>query len=500
MRRKFKLPSIPWKWIRLTALLLLVGTAAATYQRWWPTLSGWIDMTLASTRPISNADESHEDAGPDEHAGHEGDESHSHSAAESLEVSPQARKNLGLTDEFLRPIELTTFRRSISIPALVVPRPGRTQIQVSTPLTGVVTHVHAVTGEAILPGTLLFEIRLTHEDLVTTQTEFLKTLGELEVENREIARLEEVTLSGAVAGKTLLERRYAKDKLEALLKAQREALKLHGLSDRQVDEISAERHLLRDLQIVAPTTDEHSKGEELKLSMLPAQTVAYRDSNQDDLSSPPPLTIERLEVHKGQAVAAGDQLCTLADFSRLFIEGQAFEKDVTSISRTAENDWPVTAVFSNDETETLVENLQLSYVGNSVDPESRALSFFVDLPNKVIRDETNAEKQRFVSWQFRPGQRLQLRIPVEEWVEQIVLPVDAVVKDGADWFVFQQNGDHFDRVGVHVKYRDQSSVVIDNDGSIYPGDVVARKSAHQMQMAIKNKSGGGADPHAGHNH
>jgi hypothetical protein len=35
---------------------------------------------------------------------------------------------------------------------------------------------------------------------------------------------------------------------------------------------------------------------------------------------------------------------------------------------------------------------------------------------------------------------------------------------------------------------------------LFPGDVVAQRGAHQMQMALKNKSGGGVDPHAGHNH
>lgn len=105
-----------------------------------------------------------------------------------------------------------------------------------------------------------------------------------------------------------------------------------------------------------------------------------------------------------------------------------------------------------------------------------------------------------MTWKYRVGQRLEVRVPVEAWEQQIVLPVDAAVKDGADWFVFQQNGEHFERVAVHVKYRDQSNVVIENDGAIFPGDVIAMRSAHQMQMAIKNKSGAGADPHAGHNH
>ena len=66
--------------------------------------------------------------------------------------------------------------------------------------------------------------------------------------------------------------------------------------------------------------------------------------------------------------------------------------------------------------------------------------------------------------------------------------------------MFQQNGSRFDRVSVHVIHRDQTHVVIANDGTLFPGDVVALRSAHQMQMAIRNKSGAGADPHAGHSH
>jgi len=43
-------------------------------------------------------------------------------------------------------------------------------------------------------------------------------------------------------------------------------------------------------------------------------------------------------------------------------------------------------------------------------------------------------------------------------------------------------------------------VVIANDGSLFSGDAIALSGAHQMQVALKNKAGGGVDPHAGHNH
>ena len=43
-------------------------------------------------------------------------------------------------------------------------------------------------------------------------------------------------------------------------------------------------------------------------------------------------------------------------------------------------------------------------------------------------------------------------------------------------------------------------VVIANDGTLLPGDRVAISAAQQLHLALKNKSSGGVDPHAGHDH
>ena len=42
--------------------------------------------------------------------------------------------------------------------------------------------------------------------------------------------------------------------------------------------------------------------------------------------------------------------------------------------------------------------------------------------------------------------------------------------------------------------------MIANDGSLFPGDVVAVSRGQQLQLALKNKSAAAIDPHAGHNH
>jgi membrane fusion protein, heavy metal efflux system len=485
--------------------LLLVGFAALLYPKWWPALNGWIDSTVAARRESAREGGGRESHADDEHDHSHDDHGHDHAGhAEntSLELTSQSLKNLGLTAQYLRPIELSNFYRTVTVPAIVVAKPGRTDIQVSSPMVGIVQHVHAVSGEAVVPGDMLFEVRLTYEDLVDTQTQLLKNLADVAVEQREITRLEEVTRSGAVASKVLLERQYALQKLQSSISAQRAALKLHGLSEEQIDTIIREQRLLRDLTIVAPEIDNHThEDNNLRLSDRRILPASFQPRNKPAaMPEATPLIVERLSASKGQGVRSGEILCTLSDYSSLYIEGKAFEQDAPAIGEIAANGWPIEANIPGVAGQENLAELKLAFVANAVDTQSRTLSFFINLPNRMLRDEKTPEGQRFVTWKYRVGQRLEVRVPVEFWEQQIVLPVDAAVKEGADWFVFQQNGDHFDRVAVHVKYRDQRYVVIESDGAINPGDVIALRSAHQMQMAIKNKSGASIDPHAGHNH
>jgi hypothetical protein len=468
--------ALTWVVTGVVAVLLL-----ATGKFWMPPANQLVENTLQYFQGGSPEEEKESEAGEDS----------------SIALSDQARRNIGLTDDLLGRVELTTFRRAISLPAMVVERPGRTQIQVATPMTGVITHVHAVTGESVESGALLFQIRLTHEDLVKAQTEFLKTVGELDVERREVTRLTAAARTGAVAQITLLEREYSVEKLESLLSAQKEALRLHGLSERQVKQIETERRLLRELQVVAPVPDTHSE-DELRLTI---RKISFEQDapNHARTEEKIPLVLSELNVHKGQAVEAGATLCVLSDMRRLYIEGLAFEQDAAMLEHSVAQGWPVTAVTqSTGDRPARLEGLSLVYIDNRVSYESRALKFYVDLPNVILRTSESADHQRFIDWRFKPGQRMQLRILVEEWPNRIVLPVDAVAQDGAEYFVFMQNGSQFERRAVHVEHKDQFNAVVANDGSLFPGDVVALTGAFELQMALKKRSTPAV--HHGHTH
>lgn len=422
------------------------------------------DATVPASGPAEH--------GADAHDGHDHDHA-GHSESNSLELSPQAQSNIGLR---LATVELADFERTVTIPGILVERPGRSVVEITAPLTGIVTRIFSIRGQAVSPGEPLFELRLTHEDLVLAQRDYLRTVEEIEVIQREMERLERLTADGAIAGKTLLERKYEKQKQEAALRAQHQALILHGLSEEQVEKVRATRSLLQSLLVYVPASSE-----------TPAARHVYQ--------------VENLKVERGQYVNAGDSLASLTDHAELYIEASAFEKELAHVNRVAEQGRTLSAVLDSEESEPeIIGNLKILYLAGRVDTDSRAFHFYVTLPNTMLRDTKTVDGHRFVYWRFKPGQRLSLRVPVERWTKRIVLPLDAVAQDGAETYVFQPSGKHFDRRPVRVEYRDAHSAVIANDGSLFPGDRVVIAGAQQMQLALKNKAAGGIDPHAGHHH
>lgn len=458
------------------AVMVLAAVGWLSRGVWMPAVQdavGRVQQKIAGGEPAHREVAGHVHG--DETAGRKPTVPRGHNPAEMLELSEKGRKNVGLS---LVTAELRDFHKTISVPAMVVERPARTKITVSAPMTGVITRIYPIRGEAVDPGQALFDLRLTHEDLVQKQTDLLRELEQLDVIKREVARLEQVTSSGAIAGKRLLEQQYEQSKLEAAIRADTQALLLHGLTKQQVDAIVAERRLLQDLTINAP---------------MPADSES--EHRHEDL-----FQVAELAVTKGQQVTVGTPLATLTDHCELYIEGQAFEQDAQALNEAANRGATVTAVIDQNGSGTReIPGLEILYVDNTVEKDSRALKFYVSLPNELARNEVK-NGHRFIGWRYRPGQRVQLQVPVETWEDRIVLPVEAAVQDGPDWFVFRKHAGHFDRVPVHIEYRDQRWVVIDNDGTLFPGDTVVGSGAYQMHLALRNKAGGGVDPHAGHNH
>lgn len=471
---KFKLPPIPEKWIWGALVFLALAVGIVTAESWAPLLLAKLNATIALFKPAT--DEKKDDAA-------------SHGGEDSIELTAQGLRNIGVPPEAIRAVERRPFTKYLTVPAMVVERPGVTRLQISSHLTGVIEGVYAVPGQTVHSGERLFRVRLTHEDLVKAQTSFLESIGQLKVVEQDIARLEK--LSQGLAPAQLRERNYERQKLTQLIKAKFAGLRLHGLSSDQIELIRGKGELVREVEVFVPFL--HSDG-----SLHDHSEESHGKAEKKLIKAE--YIVHDLAAIRGGTVKAGDTLATLADLRRLDVRGQAFEQDEQTLQNVLESRRPVKAVFENGLQVPPKVELHIRYIENQVEPESRALHFFVGLPNdKLTRSASANGGDQFPVWRYRPGQRLRLRIPVQEYPNRFVLPVDAVARDGAEYYVFLQSGKLFLRRAVHVEYQDRESVVIADDGAIYPGDTLAHAGAYQMLMALKNKSGA-ADPHAGHNH
>ena len=484
------------------SLVVLIGASAAaalTYNRWLPpvreyfvSLQTGADKNEADDHASDDphdhasddahdhaADDAHDHAADDAHD-HAADDAHDHAADEapdeesSLHLSPEARQNIGLTTAV---VSKSGFTRTVSVPAVVVERPGHSQIEITAPMTGVINSISIQEGLSKQPGAELFKLRLTHEDVVSSQRDYLKFLQERDVIQREIDRLKKIG-NDIIPERRVIEQQYLHDKAEASIKALQQSLILHGLTPEQVDAIAKTRDVLKEISVLAPEFE----------------------TGQTENGANSAYHVQEISVNRGQSVVAGQKLGALADHSLLFVEGQAFEEDAKRLIN-AINSGQSLKVIPVSGKPGQARDLKLLFVADHVDQQSRALNFYLLLPNKRVDQSGNvSDGSTFLSWKFRPGQRMEVQLPTDQsWQEQVVLPPEAVAIEGPSAFVFEQHGDHFDRVEVHVLYRDKNAVVVEDRGNLV-GSTLAMSGAYEMHLALKNQAGGGVDPHAGHSH
>ena len=480
-------PRIDGRLIGIMILILLTVVAYGTQSYW----SGSFKNVVAYLKNESIEDsvidhhDSHSSADHDEtaadHVAHDSPnvdsnaDSNADLNAESIKLSEDAWTNIGLITGV---VETAEFTRANKVPAMVVERPGRSLLQIPAPVTGVVTKVFAVEQDSVSPGDPLFELRLTHEDVVTAQASFLEHLHHREKAKEELNRLKNIG-SKIIAGKRIVEQQYEYDEEVDKVAGLRQSLLMHGLLEDQVKEIESSKEFLRTVTVLAPPFPESARSKDLFYHL------------------------QKMEVNRGEMVEAGHGLAVLADHSLLFIEGQAFEEDIQQLINAASGGETIKVVPSvTDAAMAPSLKLKIHSVSDRVDPESRALKFYLLLPNEKLAAGKDAGEgsSDFLGWKYRPGQRMEAHLASgETFKNEFVLPAEAVVIDGPNAFVFEQNGDYFDRVDVSVLYRDSDTVVVKKNSRLI-GSVIAMTAAFDMHLALKNAAGGTVDPHAGHTH
>ena len=469
--------------ISLAVIAGVIGTAYSTREYWQSHLVG------ASTKRSSEA--------PDPHAGH----NHNADPVKRITLTDRARQNLGLKTG---KVELQDWWQSISIPAEVMEEPGHSEQGVSSTVQGIVLKIYAFPGQTVRAGDPLVDIQPTSELLATAESSLLKILQEKELVELQIQRLAPTVESGATPVMRRTEKEYELTRLESQRVVQIQELLVRGLTPVQIDEIVKTKSLIRRITVKVPAGvlpgDEGLSLIKLTSDVVPDPVPPMPPGNHEHGSV---YSVEALNTHLGQLVQPGNELCRLARHSHLLIAGRAFERESHLIARALENHWPVKAVFETaDDAPVVRDGLSILYSDNVIDVSSNTLHFYVPLTNEIVRDATGANGQTYRAWRFKPGQKARLMVPVNHLTKRIVLPAEAVVKEGADAYVFRMNGKLLERVAVRIESLDSREAVLANDGALFPGDFVARNQAYQLNLALKKAQGGegGGHSHEGHNH
>ncbi|HQR05624.1 MAG TPA: efflux RND transporter periplasmic adaptor subunit [Gemmatales bacterium] len=402
-------------------------------------------------------------------------EDHAHASSERLKLSNQAKDNLGLK---MGAIQLTTYWRTAQMPGTIVERPGLSNRGVSTTLSGLVTKIFILPGQLVRPGEELFRFRLVSEYLQNTQAKLYKTARDLQINGDEQQRLKAVSDSQALFKGKLLDLGYEERRLLAAQDTYRQDLLTRGLSAEDVQQVIAGK-FLTEFAVRAPSMKEDNN------------KIVYE--------------VEELKVQLGELVQAGQTVAYLANHQALDVEGKAFEQESPLLQRAAKENWPVQMILleSAPGWSTSSPQLFIRFIASHIDPTTRMLSFYLPIDNPV-RDIPAANDTTRRVWMYRPGQRVRLGVPIERHDNVFVVPREAVVHEGPEAYVFRQNGNLLERKAVYVRYEDQDSAVIANDGSITPGNVIAMNVAVQLNRAMKAKAEGDAGnqghDHSGHSH
>ena len=438
-------------------LLLLVGVGWQTRATW----TGWLVPAKESKG------DSKSDAPAD--------------GPERVKLSAQAEKNLRL---IVKPTVPTVYQRKIFLPGTVVDKPGHSDRGIPAPIAGVVTNVYAIPGKTVRVGDELFRLRLVSESFQASQMELFKSTRELEIVQKERKRLESIP-AGAIPPSKLLELEYQHDRLKVVVHAHRQDLLTRQLTAGQIANIE--------------------KGEFVTevVIRMPERFGKTNAKAGDPVPAPPPVEFEvqELKVNLGDHVQAGQMLAYLADHRFLYIEGRALKQEAKLLAQAAKEGWPVEAEFTEDDADApgdRLTNLSVEFLGNTMDAAGLTLPVYVPFanPHKVyVRNNIT-----YRTGNYRPGQKVLLKVTVAEMPDVFVLPLAAVVREGAEAYVFRQNGSSFYRRAVHVKLEDTEVAVIENDGSIVPGDYMAHNAAAALNRALKASKAEGGGGHDHHHH
>ena len=200
---------------------------------------------------------------------------------------------------------------------------------------------------------------------------------------------------------------------------------------------------------------------------------------QFSLRSPISGTIVAASMTPGAQVEAGQNLFSVIDLDRLWIEGRLFEHDISKVRKFERGSFSTAAL---SEPFILIQpKTRLVSIGSVIDPATRSIPFILEARNDEGR--------------LKIGLQGDLAVQTGDKIRGIAIPINAVVDDkGVSVAFVQAEGETFERRELELGIRSEGYAEVKSGLKV--GERVVTNGAYRVHLASLSS----AIPAHGHGH
>jgi membrane fusion protein, heavy metal efflux system len=303
-------------------------------------------------------------------------------SAQEVKLSAESIKQINLVTETVTTQPLSGF---ITVPAKVMTNQDY-EAQVGTLIQGRVSKVFVKIGDYVKAGQVMMTIE--GFDIGVIKGEFLKAKAELDYTKTNYDRQKKL--------------------FDEKIGSQKAVMECFSLYQKALAEFKAEDNKIHSIGLVDDDILKTKPNEEHYYSNLA-------------IKSPISGIVSERNVVIGQAVDVSINAFKVINTSSVWVDGQIYEKDLSKINHKTN----ATFVCSAYNNETFTGNI--TYIGQTVDEKTRTIMIRGDFTNKNNK--------------LKPQMFGELRFPVGEGVQSILVPDEAVVKEANSQYVFVKTSD-----------------------------------------------------------
>jgi RND family efflux transporter MFP subunit len=326
--------------------------------------------------------------------------------AADVAMSSAQQKSLGVT---LATIGKSSMMSSRLFPAEIAVPIGQERV-ISAAQSGLIDQLFVAAGQEVRKGQAI--AHMISPDLVALQKDYLQASTQKKLLAKSVARDQALFKEGIIAERRLIETESAHEEVSASLAQRRQALRLAGMSDAAIHQLSSATHMQSGVTLVATIDGQ---------------------------------VIEQM-VTTGQRVDMGMPLYRIAKLNPLWLEIHA-----------------------------PLEGLPLVKIGMPVSiPKLQASGKLIAIVRSVNKADQTLHLRAEITKgteNLSPGQFVETHIHLDAQASHFSVPKSALVRQGADTYVFVQNAKGFKAIKVTVISEQSEDAVI--DGSLTGKEKVA---------------------------